>query len=274
VKAEILIPHIRESIRVAAKAGFISKRIWKEFFAGSYPRWRNRQWQALNASGFFAAVPDYGFVDSAVTLTNKGKAQAVSLGLDPVYSPHAKNLWHDEELIRFALFLERREWISWWMTEQELKVGTEGKKFLATTEHCDKIPDLIIQWRGLNVSPLWAVELERTRKEFTRYYRMVGAYQGFSRLDSVLVIAATNSIEANIKKAQARLNYPQQNRPMIFASMNDVIADPASSELRIGQTRMQLEDMANMFIKKSAKALLADGKQHSPSDSPGRAVGF
>lgn len=274
MKTEILVPHIRESIRIAAKAGFISKRIWKEFFAGSYPRWRNRQWQALNASGFFAPVPDYGFVDSAVTLTNKGKAQAMSLGLDPVYSPHAKNLWHDEELIRFALFLEKREWISWWMTEQELKVSTDGKRFLAANERNDKIPDLIIQWRGTKVSPLWAVELERTRKEFTRYYRMVQAYQGFSRLEAVLVIAATSSIEANIKKAQARLNYPQQDRPMIFASMSEVIANPASCALRIGQNGMKLEEMANLFTKKSAKAVHANGKQHSPSDSPGRAVDF
>jgi hypothetical protein len=262
--------HLRGPMRITAKAGFLTKRIWNDFFATGNRSWRFRRWQSLMDSGYFTRVPDYGFVENAVTLSDRGHIAADSLGLNPVFSPGAKNLWHDEELIRFALFLERHGWVSNWMTEQELKLNDEGSQFFKNEIRAKKLPDLIIEW---NTSPkpiLWAVELERTRKRYSRYYQMVGGYKGISRIESVLIIAATNTIEANIKKAQAKMNYPQADRPMFFASMNQMISDPLSCELREGANRSSLGNFVQAFTGKSATP--ASLNEKSPRNKVGSNV--
>ena len=252
MKRELLPNHLRGPLRVAAKSGFLTKRIWNDFFATGNRFWRFRRWQSLMASGYFKSVPDYGFAESAVTLTDTGKILAISLGMEPVYSPPAKNLWHDEELIRLALFLERQGWVSNWTTEQEFKISRRAEHFFQNQIRAAKIPDLIIEWSTSPKPTLWAIELERTRKEFSRYYDMVGAYKGISCIESVLIIVATSSIEANIKKAQAKMDYPQNQRPMFFASMKEVIDDPISCELRQGANCMALGKFAKALTGKSA----------------------
>ena len=270
--------HIKESIRVASKAGFISRKIWNESFARGKRRWRDRQWQNLLSSKYFQTVPDFGFNESAVTLTEKGKALAMMLGLDPVSSPQAKNFWHDEELIRFALFLERQGWISSWMTEQEIKCGNRSESFFKNQDRPPKIPDLVIEWNRPHDKILWAIELERTRKEFTRYYDMVGAYRGISRIDSVLVVVDSESIEDNIKRAQSKLNYPQNQRPMLFASLDQVTVNPVECEIRIGPNRTTLGKAA--FALVGAEPLKIDvernsgGPNHGPNHSPNGASRF
>jgi hypothetical protein len=247
-RTHLLLGAFAAPIRVASQSGFLSKRIWKEFYAYGQERWQRRQWESLIATGLFRPVVDYGFVGSVITLTDQGKRAAVDLGLDPVPPPPARNLWHDEELIRFALFLEAQGWITRWMTEQEIKTGRAGIKTFSTLTDRKKFPDLLVEWNIPGEQVIWAVELERTRKEFSRYYDMVGAYRGISKIDSVLVIAATGSIEANIKKAQAKMNYPQTQRPMIFATMDQVIGHPKTCELRVGAKCISLEKMARALL--------------------------
>lgn len=252
MKREMIASHLQGPLRVAAKSGFLTRRIWAEFFGIGNRSWQFRRWKSLTDSGFFRSVPDYGFVDSVLTLSDAGKSLVTSMGTDPVYSPSAKNLWHDEELIRLALRLERQGWLSNWTTEQELKVSGRSEHFFRNQVRAAKIPDLVIEWSTPHGKILWAVELERSRKEFTRYYDMVGAYKGISQIDSVLVIAATSSIETNIKKAQAKMGYPQSQRPMLFASMDQIIQDPISCELRHSSNRMELGKLAKILTGKSA----------------------
>lgn len=244
--------HLLGPLRVAAKAGFVTRRIFNEFFVNGQDRtWHFRRWQQLTKSGYFIRVPDYGFVKSAVTLSQEGRRLANRIWNESVYCPPAKNLWHDEELIRFALFLERHGWLSNWMTEMEMKSSDLHHRFFQNQVRASKIPDLILSWKTQPKPILWAVELERTRKEPSRYYEMVGAYKGISQVESVLVIVAEKSIEQNIKRAQAKMNYPESQRPMFFASMNQVIESPLSCELRSGPNRMALG--------KFAKALTGTG---------------
>ena len=272
MRTTILTDAIRGPVRVAAKAGFLTKPIWIKFFARGEKRWQNRQWKALMDRGLFRPVPDYGFRETAVTLTEKGKNFALALGLSPVYAPHSKNLWHDEELIKLVLFLELQGWISKWATEQELKIGDVGKKLFPNTGRPPKIPDLVIEWNGSKDKILWAIELERTAKEHTRYYDMVGAYKGISRFDSVLVIVASDAIEENIKRAQGKLNYPQAQRPMLFTSLDQVTEYPASCEIRMNQRRTTLSKIAQGLVDNHVMKSADKAKSDGPGNSPGGAI--
>jgi len=272
MKSKTVPSQVSGPLRVAAKSGFLTKQIWNDFFGTGNRHWRFRRWKSLMGTGYFTPVPDYGFVESAVALSGNGKALADLLGMNPVYSPPSKNLWHDEELIRFALFLERQGWVSNWQTEQELKVSGQGQRLFQNQVRAVKIPDLIIEWNTSPKTILWAIELERTRKEHARYYEMVGAYKGISRIESVLVIVAADSIETNIKKAQAKLGYPQAQRPMFFASMNQLIEDPLSCELRQGANRMALGKFAKAMTGQSALEPTLLGK--TAGNKPGNSVSY
>ena len=103
-----------------------------------------------------------------------------------------------------------------------------------------KFPDLVIQLRHPKENVFWAIELERTRKEKTRYYEMIQSYAGTSKINAVLVIAATESIEKNIQWAMNRLSYPQAKRPILFARYGESLAAPDSAELRMGDKRSSI----------------------------------
>lgn len=227
-------------LRVAAQAGFLTKRIWLEYFSTGNRVWRCRRWKALLELGLFDPVPDYGFVGSVLCLSPRGRNEALRLGMDPVFQPRAKNLWHDEELIRLALFLERQGWIKSWRTEQALKSSAAAEPLLGPGVPARKYPDLLIEWKTPRKPVFWAVELERTRKVLSRYYEMVGAYKGLSAIDTVLIIVAAPSIESNIQKAQARMGYPDHSRPMVFANLSEIAARPADCELRHKTRRITL----------------------------------
>jgi hypothetical protein len=270
----VLIPHDAGGpVRVAAKAGFLTKRIWVEFFNDGklhwkYRRWQNRRWEKLMGSGLFRVAADSDLMRPVVTLTDFGKRFAVKAGINPVYAPPLKNIAHDEEMVRLALFLESQAWLSNWMTEQELKVSGKAQHFFKNEVRAQKIPDLIIEWNAGAQKVLWAIELERTRKEFTRYYEMIGAYKGISRIDLVLVITATDSIETNIIKAQAKMGYPQAQRPMLFASMTQMNEDPASCELRQGSKRITLGKMGHAITGREATKKAAQVKTSGPGQDP------
>jgi hypothetical protein len=257
---DIIPSYAVEPLRVGAKAGFLSQRIWDEFFGKGNRFWRYRRWKGLMDLGLFCPVPNYGFTDTAVSLTPLGRDVAHRLGFDPVYPPQAKNLWHDEELVRLALFLERKGWIASWMTEQAIKSGEMRKSQFTQSSRASKFPDLFIEWKTPKGMIPWAVELERTRKVFSRYYDMVGAYKGISSIDSVLVIVASPSIEANIKKAQAKMNYPDRQRPMVFASLDDIAKNPGACELRHGSNSILLSKFALTLTGRGAMSEESQGK--------------
>jgi hypothetical protein len=223
---------------VASKAGFLSRRIWDEHLNHGQRSWRFRQWKRLVSNGYFSPCKDFGFTRQALVLSGKGIDTAMALGMDPVGPPGAQCIWHDDDLISMALPLEYRGLITQWNTESELKIRRMKELFRFQEESRNaKFPDLLLKLAHPNATVLWAVELERTRKDYTRYLDLVQAYAGISTISAVLIVVATRSIEANIQQAMQRLSYPQTKRPMIFADYNDFLARPDLAALRMGERR-------------------------------------
>ena len=232
---------VTSAIRVAAKPGFLSRRIWDEYLSHGHRSWKFRQWKALMTEGYFEPCCDFGFTDEALILSRKGVGTATFLQMDPVRPPGAKSIWHDDDLIAMALVLEKKGLISSWLTESELKCGRVRDFFPYQDDLCAlKFPDLVIQLRHPKEKVFWAIELERTRKEKTRYYEMIQSYAGTFKINAVLVIAATESIEKNIQWAMNRLSYPQAKRPILFARYGEFLAAPDSAELRMGDKRSSI----------------------------------
>lgn len=247
-------PILCKAIRVAAKAGFLSRRIWDERLSYGHRSWKFRQWKALVSDGYFVPCRDFGFTDDALILSRKGIEVATSHQVDPVGPPGAKNIWHDDDLIAMALILEEKGLISNWVTESELKNGRLREFF----PHQDdiralKFPDLVIQLKHPSDIVLWAIELERTRKEKTRYYDMVQSYAGSSRINAVLVVVATDSIEKNILWAMSRLSYSQTKRPILFTRHGDFLARPDTAELRLGEKRSSIATAVQRWHQNAVK---------------------
>ncbi len=218
----------------------MSKRIWKEQNKERHHSWRNRQWNALEKDGYFTGHYDYGFTSEALVLTGKGVEAATTLGLDPVNPPAAKSLWHDDDLISAVLKLEKAGLISGWLTEQELKMGRMKDLFRHSHLTKAKHPDLVLRLKHPTDKILWAVELERTRKQSIRYYEMVRSYTEPSQLNAVVIVAATPSIERNIKHAQERLKLANSRRPLLFADQAKFVEAPGTAELRMGNKKTSI----------------------------------
>jgi hypothetical protein len=247
-------PSLRKAIRVAAKAGFLSRRIWNERLSHGHRSWKFRQWKALTTGGHFVPCREFGFTNDALILSRKGIETANSLQMDPVGPPGAKSMWHDDDLVAMALILEEKGFISNWITESELRNGRLREFF----PHQDdtralKFPDLVIQLKHPKDTVLWAIELERTRKEKTRYYDMVQSYSGTSRINAVLVVTATDAIEKNIQLAMNRLSHSQTKRPILFARHSDFLAQPDIAELRLGEKRSNIATAVQRWHQNSVQ---------------------
>ena len=247
-------PILCKAIRVAAKAGFLSRRIWNELLSYGHRSWKFRQWKTLTSAGYFMPCRDFGFTDDALILSRKGIEAAISLQMDPVGPPGAKSIWHDDDLMAMVLILEEKKLISNWVTESELKNGRYREFFTSQDDMRSlKFPDLVIQLKHPSDTVLWAIELERTRKEKTRYYDMVQTYSGSSRINAILVVAATASIEQNIQWAMNRLSYSQTKRPILFTRHADFLLQPDTAELRLGEKRSSIATAVQRWHQNAAK---------------------
>jgi hypothetical protein len=66
---------------------------------------------------------------------------------------------------------------------------------------------------------------------------MVRSYTEPSQLNAVVIVAATPSIERNIRHAQQRLDLANHKRPMLFVEQSEFFKTPATAELRMGNKK-------------------------------------
>jgi hypothetical protein len=149
-----------EEIRFAGKVGFLSRRLWDEFFAYGKVAWRNRQWQMMREQGIFKQFSE-GIAPKFYILNPRSRTVQNVLGDSIGRPPPIANLGHDEFLIRGLMRLQRKGIARHFTLERELK-----KDFQPGASSKDKFPDALIR---TSVGEKIAIELELGRKSIQRY---------------------------------------------------------------------------------------------------------
>jgi hypothetical protein len=174
-------------IKFAAKAGFLSRGLWDEFFAHGKIAWRNRQWRMMKEKGLFKQF-NSGLAPKFYILNPKSVAVNSTLGDQVGRPPPIANLGHDEILIGGLMRLKCNGVIHQFTLERELK-----RNFQPGISSNDKYPDALI---STSSGQKFAVELELGRKSLKRYSDILLRYCFQEDLDGVIYVCDADVFEA------------------------------------------------------------------------------
>lgn len=229
-----------EAINLAARTGFITKALFKEFILGNRPKSSiNRRWSDLINSGFFNRHNDERMAD--VYLLNKRKKELQELLThQPAPPPYTGIIRHDEIALRGILLIEDRGFLDAWKVESEFKKTRQGAIQLESNSQNPKFPDAILNFKA-PIRPIRvAIEIELTQKEKRRYERILNAYSFAQNLDLILFVCANNQIENVIVDAAAKFFYPSAGAEIGIMSKTDWLVDPVLGDIRCRNTANSL----------------------------------
>lgn len=229
-----------EAINLAARTGFITKALFKDFILGNRPKSSvNRRWSDLINSGFFNRHNDERMAD--VYLLNKRKKELQELlTQEPVAAPYTGIIRHDEIALRGILLIEDRGFLESWKVESEFKKTKQGAVQLESNSHNPKFPDAILNFKAPFKPVRVAIEIELTQKEKRRYERILNAYSFAQNLDLILFVCANKQIENVIVDAAAKFFYPSAGAEIGIMSKADWLTDPVLGDIRCQNTTSSL----------------------------------
>ncbi|MBY0385863.1 hypothetical protein K2X05_11960 [bacterium] len=193
-------------IKLAAKAGFLSKRLWQKYYIKGHRSWKFKRWNSFVERGLFRTYGTRG--DDYLTLNMKSEIVRNIVGNDISHPPIAYQIFHDEMVLEIVLGLVRDKKIRNYYLEPELKRDPLG---FGLTES-QKIPDAI----AITETGKFAIEVELSRKNSRRYTKALESYALSNIFDEVYFLSNSPTIKSNIEAVARSINYPQNRRPLRF----------------------------------------------------------
>lgn len=238
-----LHPEIIESLKIAARFGFINRSLFYEFVTNKKARMSYEIWKRMRGSDLFELFRHDLISEDYLKLSRRGKALIQSQSYSAVSAPYISLLVHDELLIRFVLANEKEHRLQNVRTEAMLKADPKSLKSNFGRSN-QKYPDLLLQMQNPQGPCRLAVEYERTRKSFASYRAMLISYSIFREVDMVLFITGSEAIENAIQTAAIKVQYPFSKRPLAFARAEDVTKSPNDFPVRLGKEVIRFSNFA------------------------------
>jgi len=241
----------------AAKIGFITREIWREyFFENANARVERRSWKQLIDRGYFMPHPNMRL--KGVLILNRKKPLVLrtlqSIGLNKIVSaPYEKMVLHDELLGRGILEAEKSKLLLHWTTEAELKsenlrqfrIGVEGKK--------SKYPDAILKYNLHGEYVLSAIEIERTMKDQSRYKTIMSNYSHIKGVALLLFVTPNEAIRDAIRQAATKSFFAPQGMRVGFMDLTDWQKKPMGAAIDFKSERISLLDYLDQSVRGNGK---------------------
>lgn len=232
-----------QEITFAAKTGFLSRRLWVDFFAKGSKSWRNKSWRALQAHGDFLPHPA-SRADDVIVPNRKSHLVRRLVGGAVASPPYISQIDHDEICARIALILERRGLIHSYLTEADQK-RLFFSSFRSYREASTvKFPDLLLELRSSRGNLQLAVELELSRKSPRRYCETFRALRDGPRRDLVLFLSRSDAIFDALSRAMKDVTFPTWERPVGFGQVEEWLANPARAAISLSDGTTSLEKLS------------------------------
>ncbi|MBY0316110.1 MAG: hypothetical protein K2Q26_11355 [Bdellovibrionales bacterium] len=232
-------------IKFAAKTGFLSFKLWDQYFANGAHSWRLRQWKALVIRGYFKMHPSPRAGD--VLVLNPKNPKVCELVPSISSPPYISQLFHDEVVASSLLRLKNEGLISGFKTEGELKAQAVGTIQPKSASEAIKYPDAIVNVAN---SKSIAIEVELTRKEYKRYYKIIGNYATKQYADMILFIGNSEGIFESLRKAMRENSYPTRSQPIGFVSCEDWKSNPVTAMIHFSSHTTNMHHLHTLEIKK------------------------
>lgn len=230
-----------QEILFAAKIGFLSKRLWLDFFTKRSISQNSRLWRSFVGDEYFKKHESKSLRDVLV-LDKKARFLLEARGLKAVASPHMNQVDHDEKVARILIQLEREKGIESIATESELK--QRFMHWMRTTREGRgvKFPDLALTLVGTSKFPRIALEVELSKKNFDRCKNMMLSYSSKKDVDAVIFIAEQQAIFDRLARAMKDTNYPTWERPVGFSYLKDWLAEPTKASIYLSSKVATLQE--------------------------------
>ena len=219
-----------QEILFAAKTGFLSKDLWREFFTSRSESRNSRVWNGFIQDGYFKPH-DSKMLPGVLVLGQKATALLQCRGIPTVNKPHLGQFDHDEKAVRILLKLQKGNVLDDYTTEAELK-----RKFMVwmktTRDGKDaKFPDLTLELKSPCKFRRVALEIEQSKKSPDRYRKMMVSYSSAKDIEAIIFISDQQTIFGQIARAMKDVHYPSWERPVGFGEMDAWLKDPLTAPL-------------------------------------------
>lgn len=238
-----------EEMELAARIGFLTRSLWREFFGRGTIRWQNMVWQKLRDDGFFRPHPRMPHLYLPNPKHPLIDVRSPYFAKPPILS----QLGHDELVARSYLLLERDLPGVVLKTEAFLKkeapISNKGLNIEATEKH----PDLVLELNGQKI----AFEIELNQKSRSRYRAILRCYRrgGFTKV--IYVIRGEGTMNA-VESAANEVSFPRDQIQLGFGSIGDWRLNPMLTEIHFDKSSERLSDVLvpHFFLKPSLRERL------------------
>lgn len=219
-----------KEIKFAARHGFLTKGIWKEFFGTGTGNWRNRRWKYFRDSRIFRGSPDH--LD--ILLPNPKHPLVREHATLVSRPPRIEELEHNTIVARSELKLR------WAIRQSRVVVEAEAKRreafFNRGYQNTDafKFPDLTVWQKEFAV----AVEIEIARKSKERYRDIFDRYKALG-FELVIYVVAEREIVSLIKNIAQEF---KNDFRIGFASLKSWVEDPAKAKVVLNDDTRAFKD--------------------------------
>lgn len=221
-------------VEFAVKVGFLTKALWKEFFAYGGIRWQQKLWRQFRVEEIFRSRSEW----PDLYLPNFQHPMVKSIATYLAKPPVLNQIAHDELVARTFLLLTRQypglETKTEALLKRESPLYNRGRKIRDIEKH----PDLVVTYRGDKI----AIEIELNQKSKARYEAIFRSYRraGYSR---ILYVIRSEATKLAIKKASKEVQFPTDVIPLGFGSIANWKIDPSRTPIDFGRGEILLGEI-------------------------------
>jgi hypothetical protein len=221
-------------LRVMAKSGFVTRAIWRDYFARGSNRWHRRQLQRLCECRLIEPHVN-SKAQGIFVLSIFGKILLAREGLRFALPPFVGQLDHDELVLRSVLELSKQKLIRGFLLENEMKRSEMRQHQITTWTRAEdqRYPDAIFELNVLGKKRMVALEYERTRKSPRRYRDKLWAYSHSNSFWVVIFVCESEAIKSMIKRQLYFLRCPELSGKVAFVDKKQWLAGPADASVNL-----------------------------------------
>jgi len=243
--------NVYAALILTGKAGFITRSIWRDFFAVGNERWNREQVRLLCERKLLERHPN-PIAEDCFVLSRVGRVLLAKHGLRFVGAPYVSQVAHDEAVVRSLLALSRDGVTHQWDLESEMKCHQMRQHQLNNSARDQKYPDAVITLRALGLDRSCAIEYERTRKSPQRYKDVLWLYSRMESYWLVLFACETEAIQNTIKRQLYHLREPSLLSRVAFTNAKHWTKDPATTSIELDKKNFTLKELCASDLAKAA----------------------
>ncbi len=200
-----------EEIRLAAKCGFLSKRLWNDHINKRTRSWSYERWKGFIKKEIF--IPFGRHRGDEIVFLNKQSDIVKSVVRGQfVAPPFAYQILHDEIVVDTVLSWTKSKNVSNYFFEPEIRKAPRAFGI----RKIDKIPDAIVDIKGEH----FAIEVELSIKSPKRYRKALTSYAISENYREVHFFTDRVEIKHHLLKVAKEIKYPLEDTPMKINLIN------------------------------------------------------